>query len=495
MKLGNPLTKELPLKIVGSTVFGRYPEISIEQTFNMIMSDDWSVDFAGYSNVLTINPTGQGRGIYSSVIANLMFIVIDSDIYKVDVGLNKFHIGITTTFSGDVFIVENNGSQIVFSDLTNLYVYNYMSNTFTTLLSATLGFTPGYLTFQDGRVITPALGTNSWRLSGLNNALSWPNDSQHVGLLQTKPDNVVATLRFPGRGNMLLVFGKTVSEPWTDVGSQLFPYQRSSTYNIDYGCLNPATIAIGDVIVCWLGINEKSAPVIMYTTGGDIQKISTDGIDFKLAQLQYPQNSYGFLFRQDGHLLYVITFPQDNLSYMYDFNTSKFFTLTDPFLNYFIAKRTTFFNNTTYFVSFIDGNLYELSTNFTAADYGLDVNGNDRIFEIPRIRIPATIRMPDQTRFITQYMGFTIEEGSSPPYQSAAASPYPSLEQRVDLSLSKDGGQSFGSFQGLTLNPFGQRMNKLMWWRQGAANALTPQFRFNGFGRFIAYDGVLGVYQ
>lgn len=475
MKPGSPKYKDIPLKIVGSNHFGRYNKMSTEETFNMIISDGWMVDFAGYRNIQSINPSGQGRGIYSSEKLQKMFAVIDNNIYRFDTQLIRTKVGQTNTYSGDVFIAENNAGQVAFSDLQNIYVYDNATNAVT---QAVTPFAPGYLTFQNGRFISPDRSTNQWRLSDPNNGLSWPTASQYVGSVQTKPDNAIACLRVPGRGNMLYVFGKTVCEPWYDIGTALFPYQRSTSSNYDYGCLNPATIAEMDNIVCWLGANEKAGAVIMYSTGGDVKHISTDGIDFQLANLQNPQDCYGFMFKQDGHICYVITFPTDNLSYLYDFNTGSFFTLTDEYMNYFIAKRVVFFNNKYYFVSFRDGNLYELSSDITNYDYG-----NDQVFEIPRIRVTPEISLPDQSRFVCGYTGFTIEQGNN------------STIQRVDMSVSKDGGVNFGSNVSKVLNPIGKRANRLMFWRLGAANSLTHQFRFWGQGRFVITDGVAGIYQ
>jgi hypothetical protein len=475
MKPGDQKYKEIPLKIVGGNKFGRYPVMSSEETFNMIISDGWNVPFAGYRNVQTINPTGQGRGIYSSPKLQKMFAVIDNNIYKFDTQLIRTKVGQTNTYSGDVFIAENNAGQVAISDLQNIYIYDNATNNVT---QAVTSFTPGYITFQNGRFISPDTSTNQWRLSDPNNGLSWPFGSQYVGSVQTKPDNAAACIRVPGRGNMLYVFGRIVGEPWYDIGANLFPYQRSTSSNIDYGCLNPATIAEMDNIVCWLGANEKSGPVIMYTSGGDIKHISNDGIDFKLAELTNPGNSYGFMFKQDGHICYVLTFPDDNLTYLYDFNTGTFFTLTDEYMNYFIAKRVVFFNNKYYFVSFRDGNLYELSSEITNYDYS-----NDQIYEIPRIRVTPNIRLPDQSRFVCGYTGFTIEQGSN------------STIQRVDMCVSKDGGVNFSSNVSKVLNPIGRRANRLMFWQLGAANDLVHQFRFWGQGRFVVSDGIAGIYQ
>lgn len=539
MKGRSPNFTQVPLDIVGSTVFGRYPKISIEQTYNMIISDNFLVPYAGHMMVANIINQAEGRAIYTSNRYNHMIVVIANNVYSISTNLSFQLVGSLTTFEGDVYIDENNTNQIAICDRSHIYIYNYSTGAFS---QASIDFVPGYISFQNGRFIAAAFdsggGTWSWRLSDVGNGLSWPNDSFHVGLLQTKPDKVIGAQRFPGRGNLLYVFGATVTEPWQDVGANLFPYQRNSSVNIDYGCLNPATIAYNENIIVWLAANEKSGPVIAFSTGGDINRISTDGIDFKFTQLTNPANSYGFLFRQDGHLIYQITFPDDRLTYIYDFNTKKFFTLCDEHMDAHIAKRVAFFNDKYYFVSFIDGNLYQLSTQFTT------YNGK----EIPRIRVCKNIRLPDASRFAVNNLTFTIEQGTQTnqylgedlltedglPILTENGEPLETdigvtiyvdeplldedgevllteddrpilatieenipyaIPQEVHLSVSKNGGQSFGTIWSKRLNEPGKYKNRLIYWNLGAANDFVPQFRFWGLGRFVATDGLVSIYQ
>lgn len=514
-KPGAERYKDIPLSIVGSTKFGRYSKMSSEETFNMITSDGWSVPFAGYKRVQLIDQNGEGRGIYASQSLNRMFAVIDDDVWMFDRNITRSYIGRINSSKGTVFITENNNNQILFSDSQRLYIYDESSSAtppYSVRQVTTFNGTPGFITFQNTRFISPNITTNLWKLSGANQGLTWPNTSQFEGALQTKPDKCVATIRFPGRGNLLLVMGRTVSEQWYDVGAQLFPYQRSQSSNLDYGCLSVATIAESENFVCWLAANEKSGPVILYTSGGDINHISTDGIDFRLSQLRYPEDSYGYMFKQDGHLFYVITFVSDNVSYAYDFNNQAFYTLCDENMNAFIPKRVAFFNGQYYFVSIRDGNLYQLGTQFSNYDYGDGV-----VHEVPRVRIPPSIQLPDQSRFIAGYTGFTIEQGqyefpdqdtrfvlgtedrnnitTQNGFGLGGGQDRRDRVPKVMLSISVDGSVNFGSRQAIELNPFGRRMNKLMWYRLGASNDLTQQFHFSGFGRFVARDGVTGIYQ
>jgi hypothetical protein len=471
MKATTPIAKTLPLNIVGSNVYGRYPMVSIEQTFNMIISDGWLVPYAGYKVVAQIDNNGQGRGIYASHNLNQIIAVIDNNVYAFNNNLAYQQIGTIDTFSGDVYIAENNNGQIAICDKSAIYIYAPAATP--KFQKITLDFIPGYVSFQNGYFIAPDLKTASWRLSDFNNGLLWPADAPNVGGFQTKPNRPVAAIPFPGKGNLLFVFGQTVVEPWFNTGQQLFPYQKNTFQNSDYGTDNAATIAAGDNFIIWLATNEKSGPAIMITDSGEPQKISTDGIDFKLAQLTNAKNAYGFLFRQDGHLIYQLTFPDDNWSLLYDLNTKQFFTPTDEYMNYHIAKRVVYFNNSYYFVSFRDGNLYEFNTKYT------DYNGA----EIPRVRVCKTLRAPDSSRFVINNLSFQLEQGE-----------YRAL-QAVDFSFSKDNGNSFSSYERIDLSTTGFRQRRINFWNKGIALNFTPQFRFYGNGRFIASDGTMSYYQ
>lgn len=473
MRPSNPLIKKLPLDIVGSTVFGRYAKISLEQTFNMLISDDWLVPYAGHKKVAQIADSGQGRGIYRSTNLGQMIVVIDNGVYRVNQNLAFDRIGTLGTFSGDVSIAENNARQIAICDKKNIYIYDYSTNVTPAFQKLNLDWLPSYITFQAGYFIATSPNNGQWRLSNPNNGLIWDSGAPDVGAFQTKADKPIAIVPLPGSSNEIMIFGSTVALLWTNTGQQLFPYQLNSYANIDYGCLNPATIAAGDKFLVWLAANEKSGPVIMMSQGTQTTQISNDGINFKLASLTKPEDAYGFLFKQDGHLIYQLTFATDNFTLAYDFNTQKFFTLTDEYMNYHIAKRVVFFNNRYYFVSINDGDLYELNSIYTT------YNGA----EIPRVRVCKNIRLPDSTNFIVQNINFTLEQGEN------------SSVSRVDFSRSIDGGASFSNYEGYPLQSLGHRRNRFDINSQGLANDFVPQFRFWGLGRFVATNGEVSIYQ
>jgi hypothetical protein len=532
--------QDVPLKIVGGSNFGRYPKISQEQTWNFIVSDDFLVPYAGYATAVVLNSSEKGRGIYTTFNGDIMVAVIGNNFYKITQNtttgqLEAFSRGSLQTYDGDVYIAENNNAEICVTDGVYVYVYNWLTDSNIVQLTAaqydyTIYSNPGYISFQNGRFILACQNTNYWILSGFNNAFSWPigaSNPELVGSIQTKPTRMQAAIPVPGGGNNLIVMGSNVAESWQDVGAALFPYQRAVTYNVDYGCINAASIAELDNLIVWLAVNEQSGPIIMYATGSQTKMISTDGISYVLANLTNAANCTGFLFRQDGHMIYQFTFPDDNISYAYDFNTGLFFNVSDEKLNYHIARQVVLFNNDYYFVSLNGGDIYRFGTQYSDAIY--TINGAATPKEIPRIRITPPVRLPTQRYFIAKSLGFTIENGQKNiktllPVQSntlgqiLATESYVDIttesgnpigieattaqteyvvnySEAVDLSISRDGGESFGSSWRLNMNPTGHRKSRFIYQRLGIVNDATFQLRFSGFGRFVCTDGLLEVYQ
>ncbi|WP_438967008.1 hypothetical protein [Flavobacterium sp.] len=445
------MRKTVDLDIVGSTRFGRYNKISIENTYNMIISDNALVPYSGYEKVFDFRPTGFGREIFRSIPYQHLICVIEDGVYAVSTTLGSIQIGILNSSTGPVYITENGIDQIAMVDGTsNVYVFNHVTNNFSVV---SVPFVPNYITFQDGYFIVSDENSNQWRLSDLNDATSWPSNPENIGILETKGDRPKSVIAFR---RQLFVIGQTVSEIWHDVGNTLFPYQRDNSLAINYGILSADTLAAEFNLLVWLGQNRNSGPTLLVSTGGEPRPLANDGIEFLLDQLQNPQDSSGFLFQENGHIFYQITFFSDNISLTYDFNTNLFFTLTDQNLDAHIAKRSAFFNNENYFVSNKDSGLYKFGSNFTTYDGS----------PIPRIRITKPFRTPDSERFIVNNISLTMEQGVS--YEV----------QKVLFSVSKDGGASFGNIVSKELNNFGRRRNKMRFWNIGAANDITFKFQF-----------------
>lgn len=526
-----PGATQVPVKIVGSSIFGRHPIISDERTWNMFISDDWLLNFAGYEKTVELQQGNvEGRALYHSTRGNFLIQVVNQNVYRINQNLGWQFLFALDTFVGEVFIDENLSSQIVMVDGVDAYVYNYTTNSIGKVIfsygSGGVVFVPNYVTYQNTYFI---FGNGSSDPSGAQwfvyksgfNPTTLANPLQldwvQTLTLQTKSDFARAAIRIPSHGNNLLVLGTTVAEIWQNVaGLQI--YQRNSSINIDYGVLSVSTIAASEDMIVWLGINEKSSPAIMVMSGGKATRLSTDGIDYLLSTVRFPAQSTAMFFRQDGHVFYILTFfnAVDNFSIMYDFTTQKFFDLTDWDFSYHPARQIAYFNNETYFASLKQGALMRLSSDITFMS--TDIQNR---YEIPRIRRCDTYRLPGSERFIVNQFSFTIENGVEPnvDYQYEcdghilgeasglimySEDDLPLLLEggscqiyrpRIDVTLAKNGGETYSNPVSYYMHQTGHYKNQPRFHKLGEANQFTIQMRFWGFGAVVVANAMIEVYQ
>lgn len=536
-------TEEIPVRIVGSSVFGRYSTISVERTYNMFISssgdgeEEWLVNFPGYSAILELIENGaEGRGVFHSIRGGFLIAVVAATVFRINL-LSEVPttLGIISTTSGEVFFDENLSSQISFVDGQKAYIYNYQlaptSFALTVFDSHSTDFQPNYVTYQNTYFIFGnALTTNDgskWVVYQTGSDGTLPNAYNLTWVttlaLQTKPDFAKAVIRIPGAGNNILVFGTTVAEIWNNVGGR-FIYQRNASININYGAASVATIAADDEFVAWLGINEKSSPAIMVMKGGAAGRISTDGIDYLLESVKFPSSSTAILYRQGGHVFYILSFlnPADNFTIMYDFTTKRFYDLTDWDFTTFPARQIVYYNNKNYFLSYKDGGIYEISSNLTVYDTFPNMADEfpDRIYEIPCVRITNTHRIPNRPeKYKIKLFTFIIESGTT---DDAYDTPYcfgyiltedtnqiiytedglPILVEggycytnkpRVDLTISKNGGNTFSNTVSYELKKTGQYKNQPRFNNLGYAQQITYQIKIWGKGRKVMKNGMMEI--
>jgi hypothetical protein len=462
-----------------------------------------------------------------------MIVVVNRLVYRINTNLSVTLLsGTLSTASGEVFIDENLNNQICIVDGVDAYIYYHAGGPVLTAQSITASqsdLVPNYVTYHNTYFLFGNGLTN-------NDGSKWfayePNTNttiQYVTTLalQTKPDFAVAVKRLPGIANNVLVFGRSVCEIWTQVESSAV-YRRNSTLNIDFGCISVSTIAASDKYVFWLATNEVNAPVIMMFSGGQAQAISTDGIDKLLEQVVNPSKSTAVIFRQNGHLFYMLTFydARDNLSIIFDTTTGKFFDMTDEKLDYHPAREMVYFNRTWYFVSLRNAALYQMDPSFTVIDESLGEAVEDQsefIYDMQRISVTDTVRQAETARFRVNSAVLLIEQGNDPNCSGLEIIDYLVMEDdvgdiiitesgdylitetsilshafsgcpRVDLTVSRDGGFSWSNTVSKTLQPYGKRQNILNWQNMGAANEFIMKFRFWSMDKVLVQNASVEVF-
>lgn len=540
-----PNSQSIPIQVCGSSTYGRYQKIGSGLTFNMFISENWLVNFAGYKKLTELNALGDSvRGLFKSSRGNFLLAVCGTQVYKINSSFSaSILLGNLDTSDGEVFMDENLNSQICIVDGLYAYIYNYStSSMIVRQTGGPLGtaLIPNYVSFHNTffNIGNAAQTGDAARWFTFGYATDTTISAITDQTISTKPDSALAVERIPGQSNNVIVFGRTVCEIWTAVGG-LQNYRRNSSVNIDYGCASVNTIAVNDQYIAWLASNESNQPVIMIFSGEGPVPVSTDGIDYMLSKIKNPASSTALFYRQDGHLFYQLTFygAGDHVTLIYDMNTQKFFNLTDYNKDFHPSRDVVYFNNKMIFASLKNGYLYETSTNLTTYNENLSSKRTawdpKMIHEIPRIRVCETIRRPDSGRFVTNSFVFTMAQGDDPnvtglsidssyeermitqdtgeemitqdgqfmitqdslPNTGVGANPLNLIYRpRVDLSISKDSGNTWSEYVGRGLNPIGMRQNIISWNSLGLSNELTFKLRFWGLSSFVVTDGIAEVY-
>lgn len=515
------------LDIVGSNTFGINPKISPSQTYNMYITDDALVSTPGYKRRINYGGQSQGRGNYTTFRGDFMLHVRGNEVYRVSGPRNNVtsqFIFSIETFFGKVSMDENIAFQIALCDGKSLWIYDYRAGTVQKAVlpintQTGVEIIPGFVTFQAGYFIVSDTSGPMWYLSPLNDGAgnwNWGAGGVPVSTnVSQEADKAQAVIIIPGKSNMVLALGAVNGGLWYNTGDQLFPYKLTSSLSVDYGLLSISSLAASEEFVVYLGVNEKSGPCIVVCDGGSLQRLSTDGIDYRLESLKNPSASNAMFYRKGGHLFYILTFhdPEDNFTLMYDFNTKRFFYLTDENDNYFISADICRFNNTYYFGSLNDGDLYELNFEFTQYDYG-DLG----IYLIPSKRYVSRTAPIDSSQRVGNSLSFPVRQGEDAFYKSAKTR-YLTTESgqvltterpegyvgrffstelvledyspRIDMAISRDGGATFGNFTQKFLNPLGVRKNRVVFWNFGMNNEFCAQFRFWSKSGITVMNGVI----
>src|SRR5882757_691820 len=114
--MGVSNSQPIPVNVVGSSIFGRFPKISLEKTYNMFTSDEWLINYAGFKKALDFSPSGQGRAFFHSIRGNFLIAVVSSSVYRLDGNVIPTFVGQINTAFGEVYVDENLSSQICIVD-------------------------------------------------------------------------------------------------------------------------------------------------------------------------------------------------------------------------------------------------------------------------------------------------------------------------------------------------------------------------------------------
>ena len=243
-----------------------------------------------------------------------MIAVCGASVYLVNSALVASSIGTLTTSTGQVSISDNRIAAYIV-DGSNRYTYTIASGVFATIAitdGAFVGATR--VDYCDDFLIYNMPGSNQWAATS---ALSTVTPALSFSSKDSSPDNLV-TLIADHREVFLL--GEKSTERWVNVGAFPFPFQRIPGTSTQHGCAAKSSVSRLGESVCWLSQDGRGQSIVIMMVGYQPKRISTHAVESDISG-GVISDAIAYTYQQGGHEFYVLTFPAQDKTWVYDVAT------------------------------------------------------------------------------------------------------------------------------------------------------------------------------
>lgn len=232
-------------------------------------------------------------------------------------------VGSLLTNSGQVSIRDNaTGGIAVIVDGPHGYVYNISGKTVTRITdSAFLG--ADVVAFIDGWFVFNQPATQKFYSSPLYWNGTNTIDGTYYALKDSSADNLVTLIE---NQRELWVVGERTTEVWYDAGNQYFPFSRLQGAALQVGCAAKHSIVRtgtgqGSQGLIWLANSERGTCAVVMTQGYSTVTISTPAVGYAISQYPVVSDAFAYIYTEEAHEFYVLTFPTANVTWVYDLTT------------------------------------------------------------------------------------------------------------------------------------------------------------------------------
>lgn len=114
------------------------------------------------------------------------------------------------------------------------------------------------------------------------------------------------------------LFGTETVEVWTNDGNAGFPYSRVPGVFIEEGCAAKNSVSEMGGSIFWLSSSIEGQGMVFRTAGLVARRISDHSLEQEIATYPTIDDAISYTYQQEGHSFYVLTFPTQNVTWVYD---------------------------------------------------------------------------------------------------------------------------------------------------------------------------------
>ncbi len=116
----------------------------------------------------------------------------------------------------------------------------------------------------------------------------------------------------------ILLLGRDKSEIWFNSGGAQFPFAEVPGTYIEHGTASAYSIAASDISVFWLSQDLRGVGYVMRQRGYETKVVSNYALSNVIRKMTVINDAIGFTYTQGGHEFYVLIFPTEDQTWVYD---------------------------------------------------------------------------------------------------------------------------------------------------------------------------------
>ena len=247
------------------------------------------------------------------------FAIISDIFFELDADATATFIAFVAVDSNPATISSNGdgGGELFITSGGNGYVYNLGTGVFTTIAAlngkATMGDS------IDGYFLALDASTGTFYASDLLDGLTWATGTMFAQRIDS-PDPWLA-MRVKGR--FIHLIGEQTGSVWFNSGASPFPFaQHPSGGSLPYGIAAPFSLVVSEDSLLWLGSTKNGRGFVLRSTGFSPEVVSTYPVQYAMSRYGTVSDAYGDAYNDLGHSFYVLNFPTENVTWVYDLQMS-----------------------------------------------------------------------------------------------------------------------------------------------------------------------------
>jgi hypothetical protein len=391
-----------------------------------------------------------------AVIGNTCYLVTATPNATGFPTLSLSSVGTLLTGAGPVCIRDNgkDGNTAVIVDGPYGYYYNFATGVFSQITDPNF-MGASRVAYIDGWWIFNVPGTQTFYTNSQPYSLTF--DALYFAKKDGSSDNLVTIIESK---ELLWLIGDKTTEIWYDEGGQYFGFARIEGTLLQTGCKAPQSISRfgsgGQEGLMWFGRSERGENVIIKTQGFLDQTVSTPAFGHEVATYPTTADAFAYTYQEDTHEFYVLTFPSADVTWVYDGQSGLLHKRAsyDPYAQQFHRHRSSCFMNfqgMRVVGDYENGAIYQLTRNsYTDAGWPL----------LSKRRSPHIWDEGQRGRVFMQTLQLDFNPGVG---NSSGMGSNP----QCSLTISRDGGITFGQKWNAPIGQIGQYRNRTMWRRLG----------------------------